>query len=152
MIGLRSNWISLNRYGSKIRKVSRCKPAVSNKTTVATRPEFTKVASVQSIAYTVLLNFWLMLLSWMFISSYTTIYFFIKKFIFSNVYISRNAIFECLNMFLGWERGNQLSTNATDREMGSSKMRRTAYRRRDVTPRIYVCTHSFHVFGSIFVL
>ena len=34
----------------------------------------------------VLFGFWLMLLSWMFISSYTTIYFLVKKFIFSNVY------------------------------------------------------------------
>ena len=34
----------------------------------------------------VLFDFWLMLLPWMFISSYTTIYFLVKKFIFSNVY------------------------------------------------------------------
>ena len=54
-----------------------------------------------------------MLLSWMFISSYTTIYFFVKKFIFSNVYISVNTIFECLYMFFGWGRGHQLSTYAT---------------------------------------
>ena len=49
----------------------------------------------------------------MFISSYTTIYFFVKKFIFSNVYISVNTTFECLYMFFGWGRGHQLSTYAT---------------------------------------
>ena len=32
---------------------------------------------------------------------YTTIYFFVKKFIFSNVYIIVNTIFECLSMFFG---------------------------------------------------
>ena len=36
-----------------------------------------------------------MMLSWMFISFYKTIYFFVKKFSFSKVYISVNAIFEC---------------------------------------------------------
>ena len=39
----------------------------------------------------------------MFISSYTTIYFFLKKFIFSNVYISLNTIFECL-YYVFWLR------------------------------------------------
>ena len=53
-----------------------------------------------------------MLLSWIFIPSCTT-FFFIKKFIFSNVYISVNTIFECLYMFFGWKRSHQLSTYAT---------------------------------------
>ena len=35
----------------------------------------------------------------MFISSYTNIYFFVKNFIFSNVYISVNTIFECFCVF-----------------------------------------------------
>ena len=54
-------------------EVSRWRPAVSNKTILATRQEFffTNVASVQCITDIVLLDFWLMLLSWMFISSYT---------------------------------------------------------------------------------
>ena len=56
--------------------------------------------------------FLLMLLSWMFISFYTSIYFFVKKFIFLNVSISVNTIFECLCMFFGRERGHQLSTFA----------------------------------------
>ena len=49
---------------------------------------FTKVALVENTADIVLLDFWLMLLSWRFVSSYTIIYFFVKKFIFSNVYIT----------------------------------------------------------------
>ena len=73
--------------------------------------------------------FWLMLLSWFFISSYTTIYFFVKKFIFSNVCISVNTIFESFYMFFGWERGHQLSTYATIGEIGY-KMRTAAYRGR----------------------
>ena len=41
-----------------------------------------------------------MLLVWMFISSYTINHIFVKNFMFSNVYISVNTIFECLYMFL----------------------------------------------------
>ena len=106
---LRSISVSLNGYGSKIRNINRCRPAMSNETILATRQEFffTKVAPVQSMTEMVLLNFWLILLSWTFSSSYTTIYFFAKKFIFSNVYISVSTIFECVYMFFwlgkGWE-------------------------------------------------
>ena len=101
----------MNGYGSKIRKVNRCWPAVSNETILATKQEifFTKVTPVQSMSNIVLLDFWLMLLSWMFISSCTTIYFFVNKFFFSNVYISVNTIFE---------NGHQLSTSATSRRDG----------------------------------
>ena len=75
--------------------MSRCRLAVSNETILATRQEFlfTKVAK-QSIADIALLDFWIMLLSWMFNSSYTTIYFFVKILVFSNVYISVNTIFK----------------------------------------------------------
>ena len=59
-----------------------------------------------------------MLLSRMFISSYTTIYFFVKKFIFSIVYNSVNTIFECPYMFFGLERGHQLRTYVTGGGMG----------------------------------
>ena len=43
--------VSLDGYGSKIRKVSRCRPAGSNETILATKEElfFKKIASVQSI-------------------------------------------------------------------------------------------------------
>ena len=121
---LGSSSISLDGYGSKMRKVSRCRSPVSNRQELATSQEFffTKVALVQSITDIVLLDFLLMLLSWIFISSYTTIYFFVKKIIFSNVYISVYTIFECLYMFFGWERCDQLSTYATGGGWGSSKM------------------------------
>ena len=100
--------ISLDSYDSKIRKASRYRPAVSNETILATRQEFffTKVAPVQSITDIVLFDFWLMLLCLMFTSSYTTIYFFVKKFIFSNVYISVNTIFECLYMLFWLRKGS----------------------------------------------
>ena len=49
----------LDGYGSKIRKVSRYRPAVSYETIPATKKEFffTKVAPVQSITDIVLLGF-----------------------------------------------------------------------------------------------
>ena len=91
--------------------------AVSNEIILATKQEFffTKVTPVQSVTNTALLNFWLIPLSWIFISSYTTIYFFVKKFI---VYISVNTIFECPYMFFSWEKSHPLSTYATDGWMG----------------------------------
>ena len=60
----------------------------------------------------------------MFILSYINIYFFVKKIIFSKVYISVYTIFEFLYVFFGWKRGHQLSTCEAGRGMGgSSKMR-----------------------------
>ena len=52
----------MEEYGSKIRKVSRCRLTVSNETIVATKQEhiyifFTKVSSVESITDFVLLGF-----------------------------------------------------------------------------------------------
>ena len=95
----------LDSYGSQIQKVSRCRPAISNETILATKHDFffTKVAPVQCMTDIALLGFWLMLLPYMFISSYTTIYFFVKNF-FSNVYILANTIFECPYLLFGWER------------------------------------------------
>ena len=63
-----------------------------------------------------------------FVSFYTTIYFFGNKFIFSNVYISVNTIFECLYIFLGWESGHQLATYITVGTWRSFNMRTVAYR------------------------
>ena len=106
--------ISLDRYCSKTRKVSRCRPAVSNETILAINQEFffINVALVQSITNLVLLGFWLMLLPWLFILSCTTIYFFIKNF-FSTVYISVNTILECSYLCFGWEIRYPLSTYTT---------------------------------------
>ena len=55
---LRSSSISLDGYGSQIRKVSRCTPPVSNETILATRQGFffTKVAPLQSISDIVFLD------------------------------------------------------------------------------------------------
>ena len=49
----------MDMYGSKIRKVSRSRPAVSNEAILATRQEFlfTKVFPVQTITDIVLLDF-----------------------------------------------------------------------------------------------
>ena len=87
--------ISFDGYGSKIQKVNRCRPTVSDETILATKQEFlfTKVTPVKIINDILLLGFWLTLLPWMVISSYTTIYFFVKNF-FSNVYTSADTIFE----------------------------------------------------------
>ena len=51
--------ISLDGYGSKIRKISRYRPITSNETILATKQEFffTKVAPAQSIIDTILLGF-----------------------------------------------------------------------------------------------
>ena len=63
-----------------------------------------------------------------FVSFYTTIYFFGNRFIFSNVYISVNTIFEFLYIFLGWESGHQLTTYITVGTWRSFNMRTVAYR------------------------
>ena len=82
------------------------RPTISNETILATRQEFffTKVAPVQSITAILVLDFLLMLLSWMFILSYTSIYFFGKEIYFLNVSVSVNTMYECLYMFSSWKR------------------------------------------------
>ena len=150
---LRPRSISLDVYGSKIRKASRCRIVASNVTNLATRQEFylTKVAAVQSINGIILLDFSLILLSWMFVSCYTTIYFFVKKFIFSNVYVPVNTIFECLDMIFGCDRGNQLSTYATGRGTGGyRKCMQLRTRGGDLTPHVHIRTYtiSFHVLAA----
>ena len=112
--------ISLDGYGSKIWKVSRCRPTVSNETILATKQEFffTKVTPVKSITDIVLLGFWLILLPWMFISSYITIYFFVKNaFSFECLYFSKYDI----RMFLSFscEIGHPLGMYITRGMEGS---------------------------------
>ena len=128
-----------------------------NETILATKQEFffTNVALVKSITDIVLLGFWLILLPWMFISSYTTIYFFVKNF-FSNVYISVNTIFECSYLSFGWEIGHPLSMYVT-RGMKWSKMCTGAYRGRGVSR--LMCTYAlalslfmFLSYGVLFYL
>ena len=105
---------NVTESGSKIWRVSRCRSTVSNKTIPATKQGFslTKVSPVQSITDIILLGFWLILLPWMFILSYTTIYFLVNIF-FSNVYISVNTIFECSYLFFGGEIGHPFNMYAT---------------------------------------
>ena len=52
-------YLSLDGYGSKIRKVNRCRPTVSNETILVTKQEFSfiKVAPVQGITDILLLGF-----------------------------------------------------------------------------------------------
>ena len=110
--------------------------AVSYETILATRQElfFREVAPVQSITN---IDFCLMLLSWMFVSSYAIIYFLVKKFIFSNVYISVKTIFKCFYMFFGWEeRDNQLITYAIGHGMGVGKCKEV----RSLVSKL-ICTH-----------
>ena len=57
----------------------------------------------------------------MFISSCTTIYFFIKFFFFPNVYISVNTIFECSYLSFGREIGHPLSMYVTRGIEGSHR-------------------------------
>ena len=61
----------MDEYDSKTRNVSRCRPTVPNEIILATKQEFffTKVAPVQKITDILLLGFWLMLLSWVYIST-----------------------------------------------------------------------------------
>ena len=151
---MRSSSISLDRHGSKIRKVSRCGPAVSNGTIPATGQEFffAKVAPVQSITDIVLLDFWLMLLPWIIFSSYTIIYFFVKNFFSSEVHMSVNTTFE---MFFCWERSHRLSTYATSGGWGIIQNAYSCVQGEGrVRLHVYVrtCTISFHVLGSSFCL
>ena len=105
----------MDGYGSKIRKVSRFRSTVSNETILATRNQvfFYKSSSLRSITDMILLGFWLILHPGMFISPYTTIYFFEKKIFFSNVYISVNTIFEYSYLYFCWEIDHPVSMYVT---------------------------------------
>ena len=102
------NIFELPFYGSKIRKVSRCWPASNHllyKSSFHTNHTWHCIIGFLINAALLNVNF---------ILHYHL--FFCKKFIFSNVYISVHAIFECLYIFFfGWKRDHQLSTYATVR-------------------------------------
>ena len=75
--------------------------------------EIKQTFSLQKYNGIVLLGFWLTLLLWMFISSCTAIYFFVKN-VYSNEYsYSVNTVFECCYLFYGWEIGHPLSKCAS---------------------------------------
>ena len=117
MTWLRSSSITLDGYGSKIRKTSRRRPAVLNETILVTRQEFffTKVTPVKSM--TDIIGFVI------------------------------NAA--ALNMFFGWERGNQLSTYATVEVV---LVTQNAYRGRGCHALCVRKHLNFSFFCSIFVL
>ena len=98
-----------------------------------------------------------MLLSRMFILSYTTICFFVKEFIFSNVYISVNTIFECLYMLFWLRKGSSVKYICNwqlSRDEQSSKMRRAVYSGRGVSHLMctYALTLSLFMFLVAFCL
>ena len=115
--------ISLDEHGSKIWKVSRCRPIASNETILTTKQEFffTKVALVQSMTDIkhVLLGFWLMMHSGMFISSYTTVYFFVNNFFFRMFIFQWIRYSKVLNCFLVEKL---VRTQLGEWRTGSSKM------------------------------
>ena len=75
----------------------------------------------------------------MFISFHTTVYFFVNKFTFSNVYILVNTIFECHYVFFGWERSHQVRKQLVASHPGVIKL------------HVYVAFYmiSFHVLAVI---
>ena len=115
--------ISLDGSGSKIWKVSKCRPTVSKETILATTQEFyfTKVAPVQGITDILLLVFWLILLPGMFSFILHCHLIFRKEFFILNVYISANTLFKWPCLSFGWEIDHPLSMYVTrGMEVGSS--------------------------------
>ena len=85
----------------------------------------------------------------MLILSYTTIYFYVKKFIFPNVYISVNAMFECFCMFF-WLRRRGPSIKCVRCRCGEGDHPKCVQGgERCHTSCVPI---SFHVFGSFFCL
>ena len=91
----------MDRYRSKIRKVSRCRPTVSNQTILATGQEFffTKVAPVQNITELLLLGFLINIvpLNVYFILHYDI--FFRKELLFECLYFGEYNILMFLSVF-----------------------------------------------------
>ena len=88
----------------------------------------------------------------MFVLSYTTIYYFLKKYIFLNVHILMNTISKCLYFLFGCERGHQLSTYATGGGMGEGHPKCVQLRTGGggVAPHVHVrtCSISFHLLAA----
>ena len=96
--------ISLNQYGSKLRKVSSSRPTVPNETILETKQEFffTKVAPVQSIIGIALLGFWLILFPWNFLFILHYHLFFVNNILFGCLYFSEYDI--RMFLFVFWLR------------------------------------------------
>ena len=142
---------SLDGYGSKIRKVSRCRRTVSNETILATKQEFffTIAAPVQSITNILLLGFFINTAPWnvYFILNYHL--FFRKEFYFSNIYISVNTIFEYSYLSFGWEIGHPLSLYVTRGMEGGSKMCKGAHRGRGLLRLMCMYALTLSLFMSL---
>ena len=87
----------MDGYGSKIWKIKKRRPAVSNETILAIRQEFFLFFGIIGF----LIN--AALLSVYFILHYHL--FFRKEIFFSNVYIPANTIFECFYIFFWFRAG-----------------------------------------------
>ena len=103
----------MNGYGSKKRKVNRCRSTVSNETILTTRQEFffTKVAPEHNwhciigfLITAALLNFYFIL--------HCHLFFCKEIYFFECLYFSKYDV-ECRYIIFGWEYGHQLSTYAT---------------------------------------
>ena len=98
--------ISLDGYGSKIRKVSRCRPTVSTETILATKQEFFYKSSPRTK------HNWHCTIGFLFNTDLQNVYFilhylsFFVKIFFLNIYISVNIIFKCTYLSFGWEIGH----------------------------------------------
>ena len=112
---LRSSSIPLDEHGSKIRKVIRCRPTVSNEIILATRQEFfyTRVLSSRK-KYN-----WHCVIAFLINAALLNVYFtlqyhlfFRKETYFFEVTISVNMIFGCLYIHFLVEKGtiNSVST------------------------------------------
>ena len=124
----------MDEYGSKIQKVGRWRPTISNETILAIKQEFffTKAAPVQSITDIAILGF---LINTASLNVYFILHyhlFFRKDFFFECLYFSEYDIQIFLLVF-GWEMSYPLSTYATGgMEVASSKMYTSAYREREL--------------------
>ena len=138
---------TLDEYSFKMRKVSKCRPAVSNETILATSQEFifTKYSrTMHNWHFTIGFLINATLLPCFFHPMLPFIHFFVNQFIFLDPYISVN---EVLEPFLVEKRA---ITQIRKQLLGgwkSSKMRTAAYRRRgchaSCLPTHYI---SFHIF------
>ena len=95
-----------------------------------------------------------MLLSWMFISSYITIFFCNWIYLFECLNISVNTIFKCIYMFFGWERSHQLRMYATGGAIGGlSKCVQLCIGGKGVTPpSLFMFLAAFLSYSVLFYL
>ena len=143
--------ISLDGYGSKIRKISRSRPTVSNETILATKQEFffTEVALVQSITDIVLVS---LLINTAPQNVYFILHyhlFFVKIFFFEYLYLSEYDI--RMFLFVSWLRNRPSIKYVRNQGNvgGSSKMCTGAYSGNGVSR--LMCTYALTLSLSMFL-